>query len=113
MGPGRQPDKIGESLANRTDLPLLKTWFAPRQPSVGTSSPRPSGYARPPRFAKEFGPDQVLISDSLVSDSKRRRFTSAVALEYNKYAVETIRKNRPDLPIIDRTRTSKSIASAN
>jgi hypothetical protein len=26
-------------------------------------SPRPSGYARPFRFAKEFGPDQVLRSD--------------------------------------------------
>ncbi len=29
-------------------------------------------------------------------------FRIAVALECNKYAVETIRKNRPDLPIIDR-----------
>ncbi len=44
-------------------LSLLKTWFAPRQPFVGTSSPRPSGYARPSRFAKEFGPHQVLRSD--------------------------------------------------
>ena len=49
---------------NRADLSLLKTWFALRQPSVGTNSPRPSGYARPSRFAKEFGPDQVLRSDN-------------------------------------------------
>src|ERR1019366_3124662 len=63
-GPASQPDKIGESLTNRSDLSFLKTWFAPRRPSVRTSSSRPSGYARPFRFAKEFGPDQVLRSDS-------------------------------------------------
>ena len=32
--------------------------------SVRTSSSRLSGYARPFRFAKEFGPDQVLRSDT-------------------------------------------------
>jgi hypothetical protein len=42
---------------------LLKTWFVPQRPSVRTSSSRRSGYARPFRFAKEFGPDQVLRSD--------------------------------------------------
>ncbi len=63
-GPASQRDKIGESLTNRSDLSLLKTLFAPRQLSVGTSSPRPSGYARTSRFAKEFGPDQVLRSDN-------------------------------------------------
>src|ERR1039457_7004240 len=41
-----------------------KTWFAPRRPSFRTSSSRLSGYARPFRFAKEFGPDQVLMSDT-------------------------------------------------
>src|ERR1019366_3643456 len=42
----------------------LKTWFAPQRPSVRTSSSCPSGYARSFRFAKEFGPDQVLRSDT-------------------------------------------------
>ena len=32
---------------------------------------------------------------------ERAGFTVAVAVECNKYAVETIRLNRPDLPIID------------
>src|ERR1035437_5691223 len=33
-------------------------------PSFRTSSSRLSGYARPFRFAREFGPDQVLMSDT-------------------------------------------------
>jgi hypothetical protein len=40
-GPASWPGKIGESLVNRADLSLLKTLFAPRQLSVGTSSPAP------------------------------------------------------------------------
>src|ERR1019366_1285847 len=58
--------RLGEGLV-RVDakLSLLKTWFAPRQPSVETTSPCPSGYARPSRFAKEFGPGQVLRSDKV------------------------------------------------
>ena len=75
-GPASQPDKIGDSLANRADLSLLKTWFAPQRPSVRTSSSRPSGYARPFRFAKEFGPDQVLRSDSESSRQIKRAFGS-------------------------------------
>src|ERR1039457_4455013 len=67
-GPATQPGKIGESLVNRADLSLLKIWFVPRRPSVRTSSSRPSGYARSFRFAKEFGPDQVLRSDSPVGN---------------------------------------------
>ncbi len=59
-GPARHPGKVGQSLVNRADLSLLETWFALRQPSVGTCSPRPSGYAKPSRFAKEFAPYQVL-----------------------------------------------------
>src|ERR1017187_4545973 len=63
---GGRPE-LRESLVNRADLSLLKTWFAPRRPSVRTSSSRPSGYARPFRFAKEFGPDQVLRRDRYLS----------------------------------------------
>jgi len=44
-------------------LSLLKTWFAPRQPSVGTVHHASSGDARLSRLAKEFGPDQVLKTD--------------------------------------------------
>ncbi len=35
-GRANQLEKIGESLANRADLSLLKTWIAAQQPSVGT-----------------------------------------------------------------------------
>jgi hypothetical protein len=60
-GPACQPAKIGESLVSRADLSLLETWVAPRWL---TSEPvhHALRYARPFRYAKEFGPDQVLKS---------------------------------------------------
>jgi hypothetical protein len=65
FGSEKRPRKgcIALSLSHGTRLSLLKTWFAPRRPSVRTSSSRPSSYARPYRFAKELGPDQILRSD--------------------------------------------------
>jgi hypothetical protein len=70
-GSASQPDKIGESVANRADLSLLKTWVAPRRPSVRTSSSRPSNvsdrsidYVRL-HFAFEDRNGKVLDGESL------------------------------------------------
>lgn len=64
-GRARQPDKIGDSLANRATYlfskPGLRRGGRPSEPVHQA----PSGYAKAFRFAKEFGPDQVLRSDNL------------------------------------------------
>src|SRR5208337_5137077 len=62
-------------MVNRAELPPLKTWLATWQSFAGTRSTRPSGYARPSRFVKELGPDQVLRSDTPRSDVSEFRLS--------------------------------------